>query len=157
MARRHTTKSLTLVLMASLAASTIALAQTGPPPAPKAPEAASDKAPKSAACTVTKAVTCKADLTCTPATAVGEIQLPMKVTIDFHNRILMSVDKDGFPVASPIGALVGGNKQVVLQGIDNGIGWIVHGSASDLTMSFSMASYQTVLSGFGTCEIENDE
>ena len=150
-------KLFTLVLTTSLAASTMALSQGSSAAAPKASEAMPDKPPRSAACTVAKAMLCKSDATCTPATTIGEIKLPMKVTIDFQNRVLMSVDNDGFPVASPIAGLVGGNKQVVLQGIDRGVGWTMHGSASDLKVSFAMTSHETVLSAFGTCEIEHED
>jgi hypothetical protein len=69
----------------------------------------------------------------------------------------MSTDNDGFPVASPIGALVGGEGKVVLQGIDRGVGWVMHGSRSDLKVSFAMASHDTVLAAFGNCEIENED
>ena len=150
-------KSLVLALVAALAAPSMALAQNTLPTAPKSLDAAMSKMPKSAACTVTKAVTCKSDATCTPATAIGEIKLPMKVTVDFRNRVLLSVDNDGFPVASPIGTFVAADKQVILHGVDEGIGWVLHGSASDLSMSFSIASHNSVLSGFGTCEIEDDK
>ena len=143
-----------VVLMTSLAASTIALAQGNTPTPTKA---APDKPPRSAAFTVTKAMTCKADATCTPATAIGEIKLPMKVAIDFQNRVMMSTDNDGFAVASPIGTLVGGNGEVVLQGIDRGVGWIMHGSRNNLKVSFAMTSHDTILSAFGTCDIETDE
>ena len=143
-----------VVLMTSLAASTIALAQGGTPTPSKA---APDKPPRSAACTVAKAMTCKEDATCTPATAIGEIKLPMKVTIDFQNRVMMSTDNDGFAVASPIATLVGGNGEVVLQGIDRGVGWIMHGSRNNLKMSFAMTSHDTILTAFGTCEIETED
>ena len=146
-------KLLTLVLMTSLAASTMALAQGASAAGPKA----AAKAPRSAACTIAKATTCKSDGACTPATTIGESKLPMKVTVDFQNRVLMSTDNDGFPVASPIGALVGGEGKVVLQGIDRGVGWVMHGSRSDLKVSFAMTSHDTVLAAFGTCEIENDD
>jgi hypothetical protein len=69
----------------------------------------------------------------------------------------MSIDNDGFAVASPIGTLVGGNGEVVLQGIDRGVGWVVHGSRSNLKVSFTMTSHDTVLAAFGTCEIETED
>jgi hypothetical protein len=146
-----------LALAIVLASSSLASAQAQAPAAKGPADGPATKMPKSAACIVTKAVTCKDDATCTPTMEIGEAKLPLKITIDFENRVLMSVDKDGFPVASPISSFVGGNKQIILQGVDEGIGWIIHGSESDLTMSFSIASHHTVLSGFGTCEIDDDK
>ena len=140
-----------VLVLTSITASTMAIAQGAPPSASKT---SPDKPPKSAACIVAKAVTCKPDATCAPVAAVGEIKLPMKVTIDFQNRVMMSVDNDGYPVASPIGTAVGGNNQVIIQGVDHGVGWTLHGSAADLKVSFAMVSHEAVLSGFGTCEIE---
>lgn len=143
------------VLAASLTASTTAFAQTAAAP-PKTPEASVEKAPKSAHCTVTRASTCKDDGTCAATTEVAGLKLPIKVTLDFQNRVMMAVDKAGFPTSSPISSLFGGGKLLVAQGFDEGIGWVWHGTASDLKMSFSMASHHTVLSAFGTCEVEID-
>jgi hypothetical protein len=155
-------KSLTLALVAGIAASTLAAstlafaqgaAPAAPPAAAKAP-GPSDKAPKSAACTVAKAMSCKADATCAPTTEIGEIKLPMKITLDFQNHVMLSVDNDGFPVATAIDTLAGGNQEVILQGIDRGVGWVMHGSANDLKVSFAMTSHETVLAAFGTCDVE---
>ena len=144
-----------LVLAASLAASTAAFAQNAAAP-PKKAEVSVERAPKSAHCTVNRASICKDDGTCAPTHEVAGLKLPIKVTFDFQNRVLMGVDKDGFPTSSPIGGLFGGGKLLVAQGFDDGVGWVWHGTASDLKMSFSMASHHTVLSAFGTCEIDND-
>ena len=148
---------LSLAAGIGLASTLPGLAQSAPPIAPNALNSARTKMPKSAACTVVKAVTCKSDATCAPATAIGEIKLPMKMTVDFRNRVLLSVDNDGFPVASPIGTFAAAAGQIVLQGVDEGVGWVLHGSGADLSMSFSIASHNSVLSGFGTCEIEEDK
>jgi hypothetical protein len=111
----------------------------------------------SAHCTIAKAFVCKADGACAPATEIGEVKLPNKVTLDFQNRVMMSLAKDGFPVSSSISTLIGADKQLIAQGVDDGVGWIFHGSGRDMTATFAMASNHTVLSAFGTCELDLGE
>jgi hypothetical protein len=141
-------------VIVSAAAFTAAHAQPQPSGEGPAPD---KRMPSSAICTVGKAVTCAAEAGCSPATSVGEITLPLKVTVDFRHRVVMSVNKDGFPVASPISVFVSGEGKVILQGVDNDIGWTIHGSGTDKSMTFSMTSHDTVLSGFGSCEIEDED
>jgi hypothetical protein len=147
--------ALCIAALASL--SSVASAQTlGSNDAKPAQQSHAEPAmPKSAACVVNKAVLCK-DGACAPTSKVGDTPLPLKLTLDFRNRVILSVDKDGYPVATPISVFAGDDKKLILQGIEGGVGWTVHGSASDLSMTFSLAWHHTILSGFGTCEIDED-
>ncbi len=149
-------KPVTLALMASLPLSSMALAQGAPAAAPR-PATAPEKAPHSAHCTITKAFACKADGACAPTSEIGRVRLPLKVTLDFQNRVMMTVAADGFPVSSRISTLLGADKQLIAQGIDDGVGWIFHGSGRDMTASLAMASNHTVLSAFGACELDLNE
>ena len=79
------------------------------------------------------------------------------MTLDFQNRVMMTVAADGFPVSSRISTLIGADKQLIAQGTDDGVGWIFHGSGRDMTASLAMASNHTVLSAFGTCELDLNE
>lgn len=156
-------KSIAIIFAAVVAAGTPALAQNSATPSGQKAEAkgavAVDQMPKSAACIISKAIVCKSDGKCAPSETIGQLSLPMKVTVDFQNRVLITVGNDGFPVSSAISTFGAGagSRQLVMQGIDQGIGWVMHGSGESKTVSFSMADHDTVLSAFGSCEIDRGE
>ncbi len=141
-----------LLWSAAAAAQSTPLTPT-PGPAPDAP----GKMPNSADCIIDKVMICKAESGCAASDSLGEVKLPAKVTVDFKNRVVMTMHPSGFPSASPIGTFATLNNQVFLQGVDKGVGWMLQGSGADRSMTVAIASHHTVLTGFGTCEIDEDE
>lgn len=103
-------------------------------------------------CTIDKAMTCKAD-GCVAAQSLGNLPLPARVLVDQDNEIIATVAPSGLPHVSPIGTQEeSATGTIILQGVDGGAGWMMHGSPSDPMTSFVISSNHTVLVAFGSCK-----
>jgi len=149
-------KAACIPLLLCVSGASPAIAQDAPLPGTAGAASTTAKMPDSADCVVEKAVACKSDTGCSQAERLGELTIPLKFTVDFKNRVVMTARPDGFMSASPIGTLVGDDQESVVQGVENGIGWMLHGSTSDHSMTMAIASHSTVFTGYGRCDWDED-
>ncbi|MGF7161343.1 hypothetical protein FHS85_002978 [Rhodoligotrophos appendicifer] len=145
-----------------------ALAQTATPPTPPMPPAQQGmpgmpgmspetlEALKPLNCTVTKVMSCKVESGCKDAQSFGDVPLPAKVLVDPEHRLIAGVNTDGLPHVSDIQLYSQTEYYMTVQGIDGQVGWMIHASRKDPSMTFTVASHHAVLTGFGDCKtIEN--
>jgi hypothetical protein len=102
-------------------------------------------------CTVTTAHLCSAD-SCAKTDKFGDIALPAKMLVHFDSRVIATTSDQGFPHLSPIATYARTGDGTVLGGIDGGLGWTIHLSATDPRMTFAVATNTAVLTGIGSCE-----
>lgn len=143
---RHMRLSALILAAAAAIAAGPALAQAQPEGAP----AAAPSAPR-IDCTIETATLCKAG-GCEASTTLGELALPARVLVDQASNVIATVGPDGLPHITPVNSqATSAAGTVVLQGVEGTAGWMMHGSPSDETTTFVVASNHTALVAFGRC------
>ncbi len=145
-------------LMGAAGCAATALAQTADPKAAAAPSAAAapdadpgDDDIVDLACTVTRGGICRPGEDCKQTERVGEETLPLMVTIDFGNRVVMSPLKRGYVSASRIAMLAHDRDELILHGIEHGFAWLISIREDNRGLTMTVASSRGVFAGFGTC------
>jgi hypothetical protein len=100
---------------------------------------------------------CKADGSCTRTDTLHGQKLPARVTVDFAAGIIAGVDQGGWVDATRIAAVARTPEQLVLQGIDNNVGWqlLIHQGTEAMTLSLAAPDGATI--GFGTCTMIKEQ
>lgn len=144
-----------LALAASWLVLAAAMAQTAPTPAPPPAASAAPAAPDAEivdlACTVAKGGICRPGEDCKPTDRVGEEPLPLKITIDFDNRVVMSPVSKDYVSSSRIALLAHDEDQLMLHGIEHGFAWLMSVHEKTRAFSLTVTSARGVFAGFGTC------
>ena len=103
------------------------------------------------ACSVAKGTIFRPAEGCNAAEKLGEEKLPIKITIDFDNRVVMSALSRGYISASRIALLARDGDQLVLHGIEHGFAWLIAVDEKTRIMSMSINSARGAFAGFGDC------
>ena len=85
------------------------------------------------------------------AEKLGEEKLPIKITIDFDNRVVMSALSRGYISASRISLLARDGDQLMLHGIEHGFAWLISVDEKTRVLSMSINSARGAFAGFGDC------
>ncbi len=144
-----------LTLAASCLIPAAAMAQTAPPPAAASSTVPGASAPDAEivdlACTVAKGGICRPGEDCKQTDRVGEEPLPLKITIDFDNRVVMSPVSQGYVSSSRIALLAHDEEQLMLHGIEHGFAWLMSVHEKTRALSLTVTSARGVFIGFGSC------
>lgn len=149
------TAALGLALLCLTAAP--ARAQTASPPQPKPATTAApatiapDGEIADLACTVAKGTICRPSEGCKPAEQLGEEKLPIKLTIDFDSRVVMSAVSRGYISSSRIALVARDGDQLMLHGIEHGFAWLIAVHEKTRVLSMSINSVRGAFAGFGEC------
>ncbi len=103
------------------------------------------------ACAVAKGTICRPGEGCNPAEKLGEEKLPIKFTIDFDNRVVMSAVSRGYISSSRIALVARDGDQLMLHGIEHGFAWLIAVHEKTRVMSMSVNSSRGAFAGFGEC------
>jgi len=131
-----------LALVASWLGLTAAVAQTAAP---------ADADIVNLACTVAKGGICRPGEDCKQTERVGAEALPLSITIDFDNRVVMSPVSRGYVSTSRIALLAHDQDQLMLHGIEHGFAWLISVHETTRVLSMTVASVRGVFVGFGDC------
>jgi hypothetical protein len=125
------------------------LAQT---PAAAAPSpAAAEPEIVDLACTIAKGGFCRPGEECKPTDRIGDEPLPLTVTIDFDNRVVMSPVSRGYVSSSRVALLAHDQDQFMLHGIEHGFAWLMSIQETTRALSVTVTSVRGVFVGFGSC------
>jgi hypothetical protein len=88
---------------------------------------------------------------CKAGDEVAGRTLPLKVSVDFENKIVASVDQTGYARTDAFDAAADSADQLIIHGIDGAFGWqlIIHNSSEAASISFATAD--ATIAGFGAC------
>lgn len=94
---------------------------------------------------------CMAGQPCAADEKIAGMSLPLKVTVDFENSMVGSVDEDGYARADKFDTVAKSADQLIIHGIDGAFGWqlTVHDNSDAASISLMAADASIV--GFGTC------
>jgi hypothetical protein len=154
----HPTAFVRAAILAAVASTLwmgLAWAQTAPAAPAATPERPAVVAPDGEiadlACSVAKGTICRPGEGCNPAEKLGEEKLPIKITIDFDNRVVMSALLRGYISASRIALLARDGDQLMLHGIEHGFAWLIAFDEKTRVLSMSINSARGAFAGFGDC------
>ena len=94
---------------------------------------------------------CTPDGACKEGKEVAGLAVPLKVTVDFEDKVVASVDQTGYARTDNFDAVADSAGQLIVHGIDGNFGWqlVIHNTSEAAAMSFAAAD--ATISGFGTC------
>jgi hypothetical protein len=94
---------------------------------------------------------CSAGQACVADEKIAGVTLPLKVTVDFENSTVGSVDEDGYARVDKFDTVAKSADQLIVHGIDGAFAWqlTIHDSSDAASLSLSTAD--TSLVGFGNC------
>jgi hypothetical protein len=123
-----------------------ALAQTTPEPA-------ADAAPPipTLHCDFKSMNSCMAGKPCVADEKIEGMSLPLKVTVDFENSTVGSVDEEGYARVDKFDSVAKSADQLIVHGIDGAFGWQLTIHDNSDAASISLATADASLIGFGSC------
>jgi len=139
------TKTLAALAVAFLPAS-VALAD-----APAAPAAPAPTPIPTLHCTFKSVTACSAGKACAADDKVAGMSLPLKVTVDFENSAVGSVDENGFARVDKFDTVVSSAAQLIIHGVDGAFGWQVTIHDASDAASLLISSADTSIVAFGNC------
>ena len=88
---------------------------------------------------------------CVADEKIEGMSLPLKVTVDFENSTVGSVDEDGYARVDKFDAVAKSADQLIIHGIDGAFGWqlTIHDNSDAASISLSTADNSLI--GFGSC------
>jgi len=94
---------------------------------------------------------CMAGQPCVADEKIAGMSLPLKVTVDFENSTVGSVDEDGYARVDKFDTVAKSADQLIVHGIDGAFGWqlTIHDNSDAASISLSTADQSLV--GFGSC------
>ena len=94
---------------------------------------------------------CMAGQPCAADDKIAGMSLPLKVTVDFENSMVGSVDEDGYARVDKFDAVAKSADQLIIHGIDGAFGWqlTIHDNSDAASISLMTADASIV--GFGSC------
>jgi hypothetical protein len=94
---------------------------------------------------------CTAGKPCVADEQIEGMSLPLKVTVDFENSTVGSVDEDGYARVDKFDTAAKSADQMIIHGIDGAFGWQLTIHDNSDAASLSLATADTSLIGFGSC------
>jgi hypothetical protein len=94
---------------------------------------------------------CMAGKPCVADEKIEGMSLPLKVTVDFENSMVGSVDEDGYVRADKFDNVAKSADQLIIHGIDGAFGWQLTIHDNSEAASLSLATADSSLIGFGSC------
>jgi hypothetical protein len=94
---------------------------------------------------------CAVGKPCVADEKIAGMSLPLKVTVDFENSMVGSVDEDGYVRADKFDSVAKSADQLIIHGIDGAFGWQLTIHDNSEAASLSIATVDTSLIGFGSC------
>ena len=94
---------------------------------------------------------CLAGHACAADEKIVGMTLPLKLTVDFENNTVGSVDEDGYARIDKFDSVAKSAEQMIIQGIDGAFGWqlTIHDNSDAASLSLSTADMSLI--GFGNC------
>jgi len=102
-------------------------------------------------CNFKSMTACSVGKPCAADDKIPGMSLPLKVTVDFENSTVGSIDEDGYARVDKFDSAVSTAGQMIIQGVDGAFGWQVTIHDESDAASISIASADTSLVGFGSC------
>jgi hypothetical protein len=94
---------------------------------------------------------CMAGKACVADEKIEGMSLPLKVTLDFENSTVGSVDEDGYARVDKFDSVAKSADQLIIHGIDGAFGWQVTIHDNSDAASISLLTADQSLVGFGSC------
>jgi hypothetical protein len=94
---------------------------------------------------------CEAGKPCVADEKIQGMSLPLKVTVDFENSTVGSVDEDGYARVDKFDSAAKSADQLIIHGIDGAFGWQITIHDNSDAASISLATADASLIGFGSC------
>jgi hypothetical protein len=94
---------------------------------------------------------CAAGKPCVADEQIEGMSLPLKVTVDFENSTVGSLDEDGYARVDKFDTAAKSADQMIIHGIDGAFGWQLTIHDNSDAASLSLATADTSLIGFGSC------
>jgi hypothetical protein len=94
---------------------------------------------------------CAPDGTCKEGGEVPGIKAPVKVTVDFENSVVGSVDESGYARTDKFDSVAYASDQLIVHGIDGAFGWQLLIAKNSEAASMTFATADATIGGFGTC------
>lgn len=94
---------------------------------------------------------CPAGKPCVADEKIEGMTLPLKVTVDFENSTVGSVDEEGYARIDKFDSAAKSADQMIIHGIDGAFGWqlTIHDNSDAASLSLSTADNSLI--GFGSC------
>jgi len=94
---------------------------------------------------------CAVGKPCVADEKIAGMSLPLKVTVDFENSTVGSVDESGYARVDKFDTVAKSADQLIIHGIDGAFGWQLTIHDNSDAASLSLATVDTSLVGFGSC------
>lgn len=94
---------------------------------------------------------CLAGKSCVADEKIEGMTLPLKVTVDFENSTVGSVDEEGYARVDKFDSVAKSADQLIIHGIDGAFGWQVTIHDNSDAASLSLSTADTSIIGFGSC------
>jgi hypothetical protein len=94
---------------------------------------------------------CAVGKPCVADEKIAGMSLPLKVTVDFENSTVGSVDEAGYARVDKFDTVAKSANQLIIHGIDGAFGWQLTIHDNSDAASLSLATVDTSLIGFGSC------
>ena len=104
-------------------------------------------------CASIDTVECESDGTCIQGTAAS-INVPQFFRINFQDKVVRATRPDGTERTSTFGAPVHDGGELVLQGIEHGLGWTLMINVNDGQMTLTAAGDRVAFVVFGACTFD---
>ena len=88
---------------------------------------------------------------CVADEKIAGMSLPLKVTVDFENSTVGSIDENGYARVDKFDSVVNTASKMIIHGVDGAFGWQLTIHDDSEAASISIATADTALSGFGSC------
>jgi hypothetical protein len=88
---------------------------------------------------------------CVAEEKIAGMSLPLKVTVDFENSTVGSIDEDGYARVDKFDSVVNTASHMIIHGVDGAFGWQLTIHDESQAASISIATVDTALSSFRSC------